>query len=557
MKLIIGCLAGLLASSAYADEFTVQSNVSKALITPDGSIVTRAVPVNLPAGTHEITVYGVPELETDYANGIDFPDASGLTLIAGSGTQAIAQEPIYKETAEYKALKSELDAARARLHAHQKLESDQQAVVEAAAVRLTFVKQFASGGSDVLSLEQLNDPNLISNLTDQLGEESVKAITQSQQAKRTMETLRERGIELQQQLERAQQRLDEFTPSPRDELVLTLVVNAARPFNGDIQLRYLADAYWSMISDVSLTQDKAKGSLTIAQKAIVQQDTDEDWNDVDVTLSTVDLERASGVNLPRAWIRKLYDPSKGKLKRAITTSERYSNDQLETLAEPMVAGIEEAAPSRIGNTRITAGQTQVFNIKAPLDIQSGDNLVVVPLQDIQMDVDLYARATKGYQSGFLYADITNETGGRILPSAASLYRDGQYFGEFAMPEIVAGDEYPLQLGVLDGLRVDYSILNREDGDRGLLSSSQIAQSRFKTEITSLLDYEFPVKYFDRLPVSESEDLVVKEYATPAISERDIDGRRGVVSWNWDMAAGASQTIEFGYDLSWPSGFAVE
>jgi hypothetical protein len=126
-----------------------------------------------------------------------------------------------------------------------------------------------------------------------------------------------------------------------------------------------------------------------------------------------------------------------------------------------------------------------------------------------------------------------------------------------MPEIVAGDKYPLQLGVLDGLRVDHSIIKREDGDRGLLSSSQIAESRFETVVTSLLDYDIPVRLFDRVPVSESEDLIVKEYAKPAITDRDIDGRRGVVSWNWDMQAGASQTIEFGYDLSWPSGFAVE
>jgi hypothetical protein len=144
-----------------------------------------------------------------------------------------------------------------------------------------------------------------------------------------------------------------------------------------------------------------------------------------------------------------------------------------------------------------------------------------------------------------------------LPSTASLYRDGQYFGQFEMPEIVAGDEYPLQLGVLDGLRVDHSVIKREDGDRGLLSSSQIAESRFETVVTSLLDYDIPVRLYDRVPVSESEDLIVKEYAKPAISDRDIDGRRGVVSWNWDMQAGGTHKIEFGYDLSWPSGFAVE
>ena len=275
-----------------------------------------------------------------------------------------------------------------------------------------------------------------------------------------------------------------------------------------------------------------------------------------VTLSTVNLGREAGVGIPRALIKRLYDPAKSKGKFRPNVRSSYADAGLANSVEPMMMEVEEPA-MRVGNSTMIAGQTQIFEINAPLDIQSGKDITVVPLQDIEMDVDLYARVRNSEQSGFLYADITNETGGRILPSTASLYRDGQYFGQFEMPEIVAGDEYPLQLGVLDGLRVDHSVIKREDGDRGLLSSSQIAESRFETAVSSLLDYDIPVRLYDRIPVSESEDLIVKEYAKPAITDRDIDGRRGVVSWNWDMIAGEKQVVEFGYDLSWPSGFAVE
>jgi uncharacterized protein (TIGR02231 family) len=555
MRVILGCLAGLMASGAWADEFSVQSTVSDALVTPTGGIITRAVPVDLPAGVHEITILGAPDLDSEAGNAINFPDGSGLTMIAGSGTYAIAQEPVYQNTDQYRTMKQAVDAARNQLHAHQKLESAQQAIVQAAEVRLTFVKQFANGGSSVLSLEQLTDPNLISNLASQLGEQAAKAVSDSQEAIRKMMQLGERGNELGKILSRAEERLDEIVPEDRDTLVLKLSVHAAEPFTGEIDLKYLSgEVMWAMISDVVLTQDKAKGALQISQKAIVQQGTGEDWSNVKVTLSTVNLGREAGVNIPREYIRKLYDPAKRSSKRSITAKPSYSSDALAGSFEPM---IEEAAAMQFGNSSVIAGQTQVFEINAPLDIQSGEDITVVPLQEIEMDVDLYARARNSEASGFLYADITNETGGRILSSTASLYRDGQYFGEFDMPEIVAGDEYPLQLGVLDGLRVEHSVIKREDGDRGLLSSSQIAESRFKTVVSSLLDYDIPVRLYDRIPVSESEDLIVKEYAKPKISERDIDGRRGVVSWNWDMKAGSEQIVEFGYDLSWPSGFAVE
>ena len=240
MRLLVGCLASLLASSAFADEFSVQSKVSDALVTPFGGILTRAVPVDLSACIHEITVLGAPDLDGDAANAINFPDGSGLTLIAGSGTYAIAQEPIYQNTDQYRALKRTVDAARNALHGHQKLETAQQAIVQAAEVRLTFVKQFANGGSSVLSLEQLTDPNLISNLAGQLGEQASKAINDSAEAKRKMVTLSERGKELGAVLQRAQERLDDIVPEDRDELVLKMTVHAEKPFQGDIDLSYFA-----------------------------------------------------------------------------------------------------------------------------------------------------------------------------------------------------------------------------------------------------------------------------------------------------------------------------
>jgi len=236
------------------------------------------------------------------------------------------------------------------------------------------------------------------------------------------------------------------------------------------------------------------------------------------------------VNLPNSLIKRLFDPSKNNYKK-VSRAESLSVELSRTSGD--VAEMASPVPSYTGST--FAGQTQIFELEKTLDVPTGATSTKIPLQNIDMNVDLYGRATANGDKAYLYADVTNETGGRILPSTASLYRDGQFFGEFQMPELVAGDQYPLQLGLLDGILVDHNIIKKEDGDRGLLSSSQIAESRFETIVTSLLDYDLPFKLYGRMPVSESEDLTVKEYAKPQISEREIEGR----------------------DLSWPSGMALE
>ena len=59
-----------------------------------------------------------------------------------------------------------------------------------------------------------------------------------------------------------------------------------------------------------------------------------------------------------------------------------------------------------------------------------------------------------------------------------------------------------------------------------------------------------------MPVSESEDLKVTEILNPRPSERDVDGRRGVLRWDLDMAAGDEARIATGYDMVWPEGQTI-
>jgi len=374
MRFVIGCLAGLMATSAMADEFDVQSEVTSVLAATSGAIITRGVPVSLTTGMHTLTVYGAPMVETEFGNAIDFPKGSGLSLISASGETALSPEPLYKNTQEYRSLTQALDRARTALHAHQTLETAQRAVVEAAQVRLTFLKNFASGSSSVLSLEQLSDPQFITNLTTQLGSETSKAVSESAEAERKMQDLKEAGVHLTEAFNRAQERLDEIVPEDREELVLTIKVAAEKPFEGNIGLRYLSEyVRWVPVSDVKVEQDADKGAITIAQNAFFQQETDEDWQGVKITLTTADIDQTTGVNLPRSLVKKLYDPSKNSLRK-VTTSQ---STDIGYLTEPEVMEVEEAAAYSAGSF---AGQTQLFTMEQPLAIKSGREAVVLPLQ---------------------------------------------------------------------------------------------------------------------------------------------------------------------------------
>ena len=62
-----------------------------------------------------------------------------------------------------------------------------------------------------------------------------------------------------------------------------------------------------------------------------------------------------------------------------------------------------------------------------------------------------------------------------------------------------------------------------------------------------------VEVYDRIPVSEDEDIEVRvpKTATPP-TERDADGRPGVVVWRDTLGTGESLDIKHQYTVSYPA-----
>ena len=64
---------------------------------------------------------------------------------------------------------------------------------------------------------------------------------------------------------------------------------------------------------------------------------------------------------------------------------------------------------------------------------------------------------------------------------------------------------------------------------------------------------WPLRVLDQVPYSEQEDLVITWNARPRPTETDVDDQKGILAWDSEIAAGASQTIILNYSLEWPDG----
>jgi len=42
-----------------------------------------------------------------------------------------------------------------------------------------------------------------------------------------------------------------------------------------------------------------------------------------------------------------------------------------------------------------------------------------------------------------------------------------------------------------------------------------------------------------------------------VTETDIDGRRGVLAWEFDLPAGETRTVALDHTLKWPEGMILQ
>jgi uncharacterized protein (TIGR02231 family) len=151
------------------------------------------------------------------------------------------------------------------------------------------------------------------------------------------------------------------------------------------------------------------------------------------------------------------------------------------------------------------------------------------------------------------AEFTNNTPEPFLPGQASVSRDGVFVGRIPFALIPAGAKAEVSFGALEGLQLDYTMLDNNTGDRGFLTTSSTRNQQMEFSVENLLNSTETVQTVFALPFAEQEDLSVKVRTAPDPDETDFEKRRGVSVWSLDLGPGEKKTVRVTVDMDWPDG----
>ncbi len=537
-------LLAIAPSLLFAEEFALTSDVSAVTIYPQGATVTRVIPFDLPAGQHDLILTDLPHSTPIHSLRVSVDGARmGSLAVRSDFVPPRPREEGAAITAAEDEVKRLERALRDGLAGVEAIALEQQA----AEARVQFLRQLAEGdGIADMKVDALRD------LVGMIGEETLAAQKLALDARLRAEDARMALEDLEEELDAARQALRALVPEAEERAMLAVSVSAEDQTSGALTVTYnIHEATWRPVYDVRL--DRKSGALTVERGALLTQHTGENWSDVALTLSTVrpSEQTEPGQVWPlRRWIE---DPADGPIPlpagdMAQDMALGAEMSRKARAAEPVLA---EAASAAFDGLAVT------YSYPSPVSVASKADNIRISLGALTTSAKLVAQAVPlSDTSAFLIARITNDMGELILPGPAMYYLDDRFVGGAKLDLIAAGDRADLAFGPIDGLQLKRTVLNRNEGDRGVISKSNERTEKIEIEVRNLTGDTWPLRLLDHVPYSEQEDLEVSWHAQPKPDAQDVDGKRGVLAWEFELGAGEVKTIRLEQALQWPEGMIL-
>lgn len=542
MRALIAALLATTALPAFADTIAATSRITAVTVYPDGAKLTREVGFSAPtAGVHELLITDLP---ADSQPGL-------IRLAPSEGLQVGAfnlradrlpprEDPL---TPEQEAAKAEVETAEAALRTAQLALDAVTARVEAAEAQVRFLSSFSG------TLPDGATPETIKSMAAMIGTETLAARELALAASADLFPAEKALTDAQEALTRAQAAYDALPSADMDYTALSIAVTAATAGAQTVTVtQYVGNASWRPVYDLNLT--RAGGdALVLNRSVLVTQYTGEDWGGVALTLSSSrPAEQAAPSQL---WpeLRSI-GPEEAEMDLA-----RKSEGAGAVLYEE--APVAEAAPAAITAGVAMEGDTVVYQYPEPVTIATGAEDLRLALDSLSFSPVVEAVAVPRLdRTAFVSASFTNASDEPLLPGEAMLFREGVLVGSTWLELVAPGVETDVGFGALETLRVKREMPKRAEGETGVFTSANQKSESAVITVENTGSEAWPVRILDQVPYSEQDDLEIEVSASPEPSETDVEGQRGILAWEFDLAVGGKETITLEQVLTWPEGMVL-
>ncbi len=566
--LATGILAWVLPGTLAAENGS--GRVTHVTVYRGQAMVTRTIPLDGPPGIREIVVGDLPEQVTSdslFAEGSEAVEVRAVRY----RMRAVGEEP--REEVR------KLDEAIRDIT--EKLESAQQSH-ELTSKRASYLDQLdgfvattAKGdlARGVLDAEALEKATLFSFEQRKLVADDLARLTKE-------------SNELTAQLALLQRQKAELSSgAARTVREAVLFVDKRGEGTESLRLSYLvSNCDWSPAYTFRAAADRQE--IRVECHGLVHQMTGEDWNDVELTLSTaspalsasgpglasfpVTLNADAGPERPSSQqlsqqlesIREQLDQAIAQQRGAATLDEKLKSDwainsaanQFQNLE--IVSGKDLVSTLRSRDAESAEGPSLSYPVPAAVSVASRSDQQMVQLFQKTLTGRAYHVATP-VLSRHVYreTELINTSDRDLLAGPYAAYLEGRFVGRGEIPTVARGQMFVPAFGVDPQLRARRELLEKTESVQG---GNRKLDFKYKLTVENYREDPVAVRVFDRLPVSEDTEAirVTLSEMQDALSDDAVylsrQRTKGILRWDIEVPGGAvrekARTIEYGFSV---------
>lgn len=532
--LLLSVLLFPLVSASAEGEKPITSKISEAKVFLSGAQVSRTASATVPAGTSTFVFTGLAE-------GID-PQSIQVTGKGGYTILSVNHRINYLTESPKK---KEIEDLQARI---KKLEHDwniengvQQVWVNEE--QLLLKNSTVGGQQNGLTAAQLQAVN--DYVRERMKAMKVGWLTQEEKK----QAIGQEADKLRQQLGTLQAQ----APRPTSEVVVE--ISSEAEVSASFTLSYfVGNAGWTPAYDV-----RAKGvgqPIELLMKAQVTNNTGEDWNKVDLSLSSGNPTLGGVMPTLNPWT--LYVVQQYQLE-SISTRRRSSRYDDMPMAAPSTANgealkLEERdAETTVWNTVATRTTTVEFIIEVPFTIPSDGiaHTVGVKTHSIPATYKHYA-TPKLDRDAFLYARTTGWEDLNLLSGEANVFFEGTFVGQSYLQLDVPKDTLDISLGRDKGVVVE-RVKRKSTNEKAIIGGKRTLLVGWDLTVRNTKGTAIDLEVRDQFPLSPQSEVEVKLEDTGGAV---VDEQKGFLAWNFRLEPKATKKLGFSYTVKHPKDLPV-
>lgn len=353
---------------------------------------------------------------------------------------------------------------------------------------------------------------------------------------------------IKRNISRLNNQLKELNASQKPTSEVFVSITCSEPKESLLKLRYVVDnAGWSPIYDLTATSIEEPVSLNY--RALAFNDTENDWNEVKITLSTADPYQSAGQPELKPWVlnnevKKSLQDNRGRANY-LPSRQRSQNMELANIGD---------SNAKIVFEKIEIGElSTIYNIDNLYTIPSDKKPYSIEIEEFSLEANYKHYAVpKMEKDAFLLAQILGWEDLDLISGPMNVYHGAEFIGLADLDTRTLSDTLELSLG-----RDKKVIITREKlkefSKKRLLGSNEISNFTFQIQVKNNHKIPINLEVLDQVPVSRRKEISidVKETSNALHFEES-----GTLKWQFSLTPTEKRIMKFSYSVKHPKDFEV-